>query len=314
MPVKEITAMPKISVIVPVYKVEKYIEHCVDSILAQSFEDFELILVDDGSPDNCGRICDEYAEKDSRVHVIHKENGGLSDARNAGIEWAMEHSDSRWLAFVDSDDWVASDYLKKLFSAAEENGADLAICDFKVTNEEGTVLADEHDFSAAVISDKGQLMKLLYRNWRLSMAWCKLYKRSLFEGVRYDVGKLHEDEFIIHKLFAASDKTVIIEDEMYYYRQRSSSITGEKSDKLIFDSLEAHIKRYHFCRERDLPIDPRFFTNEYLCTVAELSKRATRKNGYKRLIRKYCRLFLKERKLGGLFKMIECFGRRLFKK
>ena len=113
------TQVPKVSVIVPVYKVEAYLHRCVDSVLNQSFSDFELILVDDGSPDNCGAICDEYAQKDSRVHVIHKTNGGLSDARNAGIDWAFANSDSQWLTFIDSDDWVHRDYLKLLLGAAE---------------------------------------------------------------------------------------------------------------------------------------------------------------------------------------------------
>ena len=104
--------MPEISVIVPVYKVETFIHRCVDSILCQSFEDFELILVDDGSPDSCGDICEAYAAKDSRIHVIHQENGGLSAARNTGIDYVMEHSTSKWLAFVDSDDWLHPDFLK----------------------------------------------------------------------------------------------------------------------------------------------------------------------------------------------------------
>ena len=108
--------MPLISVIVPVYKVEEYLSRCVDSILSQTFEDFELILIDDGSPDNCGKICDEYTKKDNRVHVIHQENGGLSSARNAGIDWAFENSDSEWLTFIDSDDWVHIQYLDLLLS------------------------------------------------------------------------------------------------------------------------------------------------------------------------------------------------------
>ena len=110
--------MPTISVIVPVYKVEPYLNRCVDSILRQTYQDFELILVDDGSPDRCGEICDEYARQDSRVHVIHKENGGLSDARNAGIDWVEANSDSRWLIFADSDDWVHPELLARLLDAA----------------------------------------------------------------------------------------------------------------------------------------------------------------------------------------------------
>ena len=122
--------MPTISVIVPVYKVEPYIHRCVDSILQQSYRDFELVLVDDGSPDNCGSICDEYASRDSRVHVIHQENGGLSAARNAGIDWVFDNSDSQWITFVDSDDWVHPQMLEKLFDAAMEQNTLISICGF----------------------------------------------------------------------------------------------------------------------------------------------------------------------------------------
>ena len=115
--------MPMISVVVPVYKVEHYLHRCVDSILNQSYSDFELILVDDGSPDNCGMICDEYAAKDARIHVIHQQNGGLSAARNTGIDWLCENSDSKWLTFIDSDDWIHKDYLKILLEQAIKSGS-----------------------------------------------------------------------------------------------------------------------------------------------------------------------------------------------
>ena len=125
--------MPAISVIVPVYKVEKYIHRCVDSILGQTFTDYELILVDDGSPDNCGAICDEYAVKDSRIVVIHQENGGLSAARNTGIDWSFANSDSRWLTFIDSDDWVHPEYLQRLLAAAVEHNVSVSICGYAQT-------------------------------------------------------------------------------------------------------------------------------------------------------------------------------------
>ena len=127
--------MATISVIVPIYKVEKYINKCIESIMVQSFQDFDLILVDDGSPDACPRRCDEYAKQDERIVVIHKKNGGLSDARNAGIDWAMEHSKSQWFAFVDSDDYLHPDYLKTLYDTAQKEEADLVICDFVRVND-----------------------------------------------------------------------------------------------------------------------------------------------------------------------------------
>lgn len=115
--------MAAISVIVPIYKVEAFLHRCVDSILAQTFADFDLVLVDDGSPDSCGDICEEYARKDGRIHVIHQKNGGLSAARNTGIDWAQANSGSQWLAFVDSDDWVHPDFLRRLYTMVQKRGA-----------------------------------------------------------------------------------------------------------------------------------------------------------------------------------------------
>ena len=125
--------MPEISVIVPVYKVEQFIHRCVDSILLQSFYDFELILVDDGSPDQCGAICDAYAAADNRIHVIHQKNGGLSAARNTGIDYVMANSKSHWLTFVDSDDWLHPQTLEVLLKAAEENNSRVSVCGYRET-------------------------------------------------------------------------------------------------------------------------------------------------------------------------------------
>ena len=137
---------PLVSVIVPIYNVEKYLRKSVDSIINQSYKNLEIILVDDGSPDSCPCICEEYEEKDSRVKVIHKENGGLSDARNAGIDWAMENSDSEWIAFVDSDDYLHPNYLLMLYNTALTESADLVICDFYRVVDEEKVIQDDHSF------------------------------------------------------------------------------------------------------------------------------------------------------------------------
>jgi len=135
--------MANISVIVPVYKVEAFLSRCVESILAQTYRDFELILVDDGSPDGCGVLCDGYARRDSRVHVIHQENGGLSAARNTGIDWVFANSVSRWIAFVDSDDWVHPDFLKVLYETAEKTACKLSVCDyFRTAGEDFPVQPD----------------------------------------------------------------------------------------------------------------------------------------------------------------------------
>ena len=177
-----------ITVIVPVYKVEPYLHRCIDSILNQTFTDFELILVDDGSPDGCGVICDEYI--DPRITVIHQLNGGLSAARNSGIDWAFACSDSEWLAFVDSDDWVHPQMYEQLYRAACDSNVSLSICDFQRTKQ-----VDEFprlSFVSPMVYN-GLDFFTSNRNVIATVAWNKLYKKSIFDGYRYPVGKLHED-------------------------------------------------------------------------------------------------------------------------
>lgn len=185
--------MPTISVIVPVYKVEKYLKRCVDSILAQTFRDFELILIDDGSPDNCGEICDEYARKERRIVVIHQENGGISSARNAGIDWVFANSDSDWLCFVDSDDWVHPQILEQLLDANISLGTDISICEhIRVTSDNV-----EHCkiTKAPVVYSWDEIYK---KYWVAVYAWAKLYKQNCFDIIRFPIGKVNEDAFVAH--------------------------------------------------------------------------------------------------------------------
>ena len=217
--------MPKISVIVPVYKVEKYLNRCVDSILNQTFTDFELILVDDGSPDNCGKMCDEYAAKDKRIVVIHKENGGLSDARNAGLDWIFANSDSEYIAFVDSDDWVHRQYLERLYGALIKNDADMSICDLEKISEDGSILfnvGDKYLESECFNRELGYIY--MTYSWKYVVAWNKLYKRNIFSTIRYPIGCLYEDEYLIHHIFHKCNKIVVINERLYFYLQRAKSI------------------------------------------------------------------------------------------
>ena len=147
--------MPELSVIVPVYKVEKYLSKCIDSILAQTFTDFELILIDDGSPDRCGEICDEYAAKDSRIIVIHQQNKGVSAARNAGLEIAK----GKYIGFVDSDDWIEPEMYQILIATANETASELVICGSKQRDESGAFL--RNDFPSKGVYDREQLLKAL---------------------------------------------------------------------------------------------------------------------------------------------------------
>lgn len=227
--------MSKISVIIPVYKVEPYLRRCVDSLLSQTYQDYELILVDDGSPDDCGRICDEYAEKYDNIHVIHKENGGLSSARNAGIDYAMEHSDSEWLTFVDSDDYLHPRYLEQLYLAAVENGVEISVCAYIETD--GASGADASQDCATVLFAPEQLWVKM-RGYAV-VAVCKLYKKALFESVRYPQGKLHEDEFTTYKLLFACDRIAYFSAQLYYYFQNSSGIMRSVWTPRRLDALEA---------------------------------------------------------------------------
>ena len=201
--------MGVISIIVPVYKVEKYLKRCVDSILEQTFRDFELILVDDGSPDQCGRICETYAEKDGRIIVLHRKNGGLSAARNTGLDWMFANSESSYVTFIDSDDWIHSLYLETLLGAIEKNNTGVSVAGFQRMDEYQADTIDKlYRFPEEVM---GAEDFFLNHEWNFNYAWGKLYRREYFRYVRYPVGKNFEDTFTTYKvLFAA--KTVVFID------------------------------------------------------------------------------------------------------
>ena len=238
--------MPTISVIVPVYKVEKYIHRCVDSILGQTFTDFELILVDDGSPDGSPVICDEYAAKDSRVVVIHQENGGLSAARNAGSDWAFANSDSQWLTFIDSDDWVHPEYLELLLKAAEDSDLPISVCGFARTDGEMTHIEPEE--LAPVYLDTEDFY--INNNVNATIAWGKLYKKELFKSIRYPVGMLHEDEFVTYKILFRYESVVVIPGALYAYFQHANSIMGSTWTPRRLDVLKAHIQQIQYFKSR----------------------------------------------------------------
>ncbi len=237
-----------ISIIVPVYNVEKYIRECLDSILAQSISSFELILVDDGSKDSSGEICEEYASRDKRVKVIHKENGGLSSARNAGMEIAK----GEYVCFVDSDDGIKTDYLEKLYGAIASCGADLAFCDIEATRlgeltEETKALVKENAFLEISDSDvKSWLTDHISKEYVLMVvAWNKMYTRALLKDLRYQEGRIHEDEFMINGLIPRIKKAIFIPDKLYCYRENAEGITGSsnKANARHLDGIDAYADR-----------------------------------------------------------------------
>lgn len=223
--------MPQISVIVPVYKVEKYIRKCVDSILAQTFIDFELWLVDDGSSDNSGAICDEYAQKDSRVKVIHKKNGGLSDARNA----ALDVMQGKYVFFVDSDDWISEDALEIMHTALERTGAKVATGNIVSIYEDGT----ENALYAPVQDEKILVGEEMLTTLLRPNAWNRLYDAELFRALRYPVGRLYEDVFTYHKILAQIDRMVLVGRNTYYYLIRGGSIMNSEYNIKFTDIVDA---------------------------------------------------------------------------
>lgn len=257
--------MPLISIIVPVYNVEKYLHRCVDSILRQSFSDFELILVDDGSPDNCGGICDDYAEKDYRIHVIHQKNGGLSSARNAGIDWAFSNSDSQWLAFIDSDDWIHRDYLHILLSAVEKHNVMIAACEKKRT-ESFCEDCELREYNIMCVN-----AEKAYVNFypMVMSAWAKIYRKDLFEQLRFPVGKLHEDCYITHIPLFQAGKIVVCDVPLYYYFSNPSSITRAKWSAKRLEELESHEHRAAWLKERGHDSAYRREIEVYVMTIYE---------------------------------------------
>lgn len=214
--------MDMISIIVPVYKVEKYLRKCVDSLLAQEYKDIEVILVDDGSPDRCGEICEEYAQKDSRVRIVHKENGGLSSARNAGLDVMT----GQWVMCVDSDDWVETNYCSSALQLAQENDADIVVSGYWDAFPDKTIPQKETEDTETLCHDEA-LVKLC-RGEIQSFAWNKLYRASLFDGVRYPDGRLLEDVGTTYLLFDKAHRVTISPEHTYHYRKRNDSILGKK--------------------------------------------------------------------------------------
>ena len=210
---------PEISIIVPIYKVEKYLNECIDSILAQTFTDFELILVDDGSPDNCPALCDAAAEKDSRVRVIHKTNGGVSTARNAGLDAAQ----GNWIGFVDPDDTIDRMFYEKMLCAAKQTGAEMAVCNILRMKENKALDSyQEHCLKDEVLSREEIVHRIQLLPFRLVMT--RLCRREVFEGVRFPDGKNYEDAFTTPDVLEHVTKAACVAEPLYQYRLRPESI------------------------------------------------------------------------------------------
>lgn len=228
-----------ISVIIPIYKVEEYLDECVASIVTQTHKNLEIILVDDGSPDNCPQMCDNWAAKDSRIRVIHKPNGGLSDARNAGIDAAT----GEYIAFVDSDDFIKPDMLEKLYTAIQKEKADIAACGILNCEGDRRTAWGCRDFAGS----SEQILALLYDDAAYPVAaWNKLYRRSCWETLRFPVGKTCEDAFTTYRLVHNAKRIVMISEALYCYRIRPGSIMTSAFSLKKMDEEEAWRCNYQF--------------------------------------------------------------------
>lgn len=237
--------------IIPVYLVNHYLYRCLKTLISQSIIETGFILVDDGSFDNSGQICDEYALKDSRIVVIHKSNGGLSDARNIGIEWTYNCSDSEWITFIDSDDWVHPKYIEALYNAVKDSGLKISSCNLKRTSQYG--IDDIVDIGYKIESSEDVYTQ--FGKKAVSYAVARLYHRSLFENIRFPKGKLFEDVFTSYKIFLSVDKIAYIEAPLYYYFYNENGIVHQRWSPKRMDEFDAY--------EEQL---------EYLCNHPEFSK------------------------------------------
>jgi len=231
-----------ISIIVPVFKVPQYLYRCVESIIGQTYDNLEIILVDDGSPDNCPEMCDSWAKKDSRIKVIHKKNGGLSDARNAGLEIAA----GELIGFVDSDDWIAPEMYERLKKALDNDQSDISACTVEMVWEDGTPNSFLTVQENCTLERTEAQLALMQESKLKQPVWYKLYKRSVIAGIPFEKGKQHEDVYWSYQVVGNAERVSVIDYIGYFYWQRSDSIMGNNYSLKRLDAIEAIEQRYSY--------------------------------------------------------------------
>ena len=238
-----------ISVIIPIYMVEKYLNKCIDSVINQTYKNLEIILVNDGSKDNCKKICEEYAKKDSRIKIINKSNGGLSDARNKGLEV----SNGKYIGFVDSDDYISKDMYKNLYENIIKYDADIAICEYIEVNENGENIKENKKIienGVKIYSREEAMYKLLEDNEITNHVWNKLYKSSLFKDIEFPKGLKFEDIAVMYKLIDKANRVVHISEILYFYVQRDGSILNMRTEDLIETRIKIDRERLNFLENK----------------------------------------------------------------
>lgn len=233
-----------VSIVVPVYNVEKYLRQCLDSIINQTYSEIQIILVDDGSTDSSGMICDEYAGNDTRIEVVHQKNQGLSGARNTGIACSR----GEYIIFVDSDDFIDTDMIRTFIDAMEPE-VSIVSCGAVLCDEDGKFLHSEHRSQSYKYIGKEQIKAMFHDRAYTVTAWGKLYSRKLFEEVKFPLGKYHEDMYTTYKLVDQSCGTLILDRAMYWYRQVGSSIMHQQFKEKHLDAIEANEIRAQFIQK-----------------------------------------------------------------
>lgn len=238
-----------VSIVVPIYNVEKYLQQCLESIINQTYKHIEILLVNDGSTDNSGKIAEEYAVIDNRIKVIHKKNGGLSSARNAGINKAK----GKYIAFIDSDDWIELEFIQVLVNSAEEYNSDIIQCGFlrEYTDNKNSFGGNSNKPIINVYTGKEAINDLFNKRNITVMAWNKLYNIKLFNKIRYPENLIHEDEAVIHELLYNSNKVITINTLLYHYRIRSNSITQLSFNPAKMDIIDALENRKNYFAEKN---------------------------------------------------------------
>lgn len=295
----KVSEKPLISVIVPIYKVEKYLDRCIQSIINQTYKNLEIILVDDGSPDNCPKMCDEWAKKDKRIKVIHKENGGLSDARNNGIET----SNGEYLTFIDSDDYVDQEYVLSMVKRILNDNSDMVISSHKVIFDNGNII-DKATNERCCLNSETILERMLYDNGIDVSAWAKLYKKSLFDDIKFPIKRLYEDSATTYKLIDKSSKISINYISNYNYIIRNNSISQCDFNLKKMDLILSTEEMCSFISSKYPKLEKacnRRLMYAYLSTLSQLALSNTRfKNVEKKLmnyIKTNRKIVLKDKKI-----------------
>ena len=264
-----------ISVIVPIYNAEKFIDKSVGSVINQTYQNLEILLIDDGSTDSSALLCDEYAKKDKRIKVIHQENKGLSGARNTGID----NASGDYYVFIDADDEALPEMIERLYKLLKENKADISICSYKELYENERVKNTYENIkfndNKQVWSFKGnkKYLQIIYDWTRTVVQWNKLFKKEIFDGLRYPEGLYHEDEHIIHKQLQKAKKVTYTNDVLYIYYRHEGSITFIPSCKRLYDIVLAYYNRFYFFNKLNLMtccIHSYTYLRYYKCRIEEL--------------------------------------------